>query len=73
MDEQEYPNSFGEWFKGRRKALDLTQDERTRRAGCSVHAVRKIENGERRPSKQLAGLLADALEFRGKKDRFLFT
>ncbi|QLQ08699.1 MAG: helix-turn-helix domain-containing protein [Anaerolineae bacterium] len=32
------------------------------RAGCSVFALRKIESGERRPSKQLAGLLADALE-----------
>ena len=58
----ETPGLFGEWLKQRRKALDLTQDELAERAGCSVFALRKIESGERRPSKQLAGLLADALE-----------
>jgi transcriptional regulator with XRE-family HTH domain len=42
----------------RRKALDQTREELARRSGCSVHALRKIESGERRPSKQLAGLLA---------------
>jgi predicted ATPase len=56
------PVSFGEWIKERRKALDLTQDELAQRAGCSIFALRKIESGERRPSKQLAGLLADALQ-----------
>jgi len=58
----EIPGLFGEWLKQRRKALDLTQDELAERAGCSVFALRKIESGERRPSKQLAGLLAAALE-----------
>jgi transcriptional regulator with XRE-family HTH domain len=58
----EIPGSFGDWLKSRRKALDLTQEELSARAGCSVFALRKIETGERRPSKQLAGLLADALE-----------
>lgn len=42
--------------------LDLTQEELAERAGCSIFALRKIEAEERRPSKQLAGLLADALE-----------
>lgn len=56
------PVSFGEWIKERRKALDLTQEELAQRAGCSVFALRKIETGERRPSKQLAGLLAAALQ-----------
>jgi len=56
------PGLFGEWLKQRRKALDLTQEELSKRAGCSVFALRKIESGERRPSKQLAGLLATALE-----------
>ena len=60
--ETETPVSFGEWIKERRKALDLTQDELAQRARCSVFALRKIESGERRPSKQLAGLLADALQ-----------
>ncbi|MFZ5883414.1 MAG: tetratricopeptide repeat protein [Chloroflexota bacterium] len=60
--ETETPASFGEWIKSRRKALDLTQEELSARAGCSVFALRKIESGERRPSKQLAALLADALQ-----------
>ncbi|NPV75635.1 MAG: helix-turn-helix domain-containing protein [Anaerolineae bacterium] len=60
--ETETPASFGEWIKSRRKALDLTQEELSVRAGCSVFALRKIESGERRPSKQLAALLADALQ-----------
>lgn len=60
--ETETPVSFGEWLKARRKALDLTQEELSARAGCSVFALRKIETGERRPSKQLAGLLANALQ-----------
>lgn len=55
-------DSFGEWLKSRRKTLDLTQEELAGRAGCSVFALRKIESGERRPSKQLAGLLAEALQ-----------
>lgn len=62
MDEQSSPVVFFEWFKRRRKALGLTQDELALRAGCSVSALRKIESGERRPSKQLAELLAQALE-----------
>lgn len=57
----EIPGSFGDWLRSRRKALDLTQEELSTRAGCSVFALRKIESGERRPSKQLAALLADAL------------
>lgn len=62
MDDLEIPSSFGEWLKLRRKAFDLTQEELAHRSGCSVFALRKIESGERRPSKQLAGLLAAALE-----------
>ncbi len=62
MQKNEFPTSFGEWLRGRRKTLDLTQDELAQRAGCSIFALRKIESGERRPSKQLAGLLATALE-----------
>lgn len=62
MDDLKIPLSFGEWLKSRRKTLDLTQEELAQRSGCSVFALRKIEAGERRPSKQLAGLLAAALE-----------
>jgi len=62
MDDPQFPILFGEWLKSRRKALDLTQEELAQRTGCSVFALRKIETGERRPSKQLAGLLASALD-----------
>ena len=62
MEEQNSPIVFSEWLKLRRKALDITQEELAKRAGCSVGALRKIESGDRRPSKQLAGLLAEALE-----------
>ncbi len=56
------PVFFGEWLKLQRRKLDLTQDELALRMGCSIFALRKIESGERRPSKQLAGLLAKALD-----------
>jgi len=72
MDNWDVPSSFGEWLRVRRKALDLTQDELARRAGCSIFALRKIESGERRPSKQLAGLLAEALGIR-PEDRSTFV
>ncbi len=58
----ESPLFFSEWLKRRRQSLDLTQAELAARAGCSIFALRKIEAGERRPSKELAGLLAGALE-----------
>ncbi len=54
--------TFGEWLKYRRRQLDLTQKELAEQAGCSVGTVRKIERDERRPSKQLAELLATELE-----------
>ncbi len=56
------PLIFSEWFKGRRKELGLTQEELAERASCSVFAIRKIEMGDRRPSRQLAGLLAKSLK-----------
>ncbi len=58
----DFPLTFGEWLKCRRKELGLTQDGLAERASCSVFALRKIEAGERRPSRQLAGLLAKSLE-----------
>jgi predicted ATPase/transcriptional regulator with XRE-family HTH domain len=61
-EEENIPLYFSEWVKGRRQELDLTQEQLAKRAFCSVHAVRKIEMGERRPSRQLAEVLAQALE-----------
>lgn len=54
--------SFGRWLEKRRKALDLTREELAQKVGCSVSALRKVESNERHPSKQLAELLAFALE-----------
>lgn len=71
MNDLDLPVSFGEWIKSRRKALDLTQEELAQRSGCSIFALRKIETGERRPSKQLAGLLAAALDI-PQEDRATF-
>jgi predicted ATPase/transcriptional regulator with XRE-family HTH domain len=51
--------SFGQWLRQHRKHLDLTQEELAQRIGCSYIAIRKMEAGERRPSRQLAYLLAD--------------
>ncbi|MFZ5882924.1 MAG: ATP-binding protein [Chloroflexota bacterium] len=56
------PATFGAWIKSRRRQLDLTQSELGKRAGCSEAAIRKIEADERKPSRQLAELLAAALE-----------
>ncbi len=53
---------FGRWIRRRRKALDLTQEALAQRAKCSVTTIRKIEAGSRRPSQQIAELLADCLQ-----------
>ena len=63
--------SFGNWIRQRRRALDLTQDELAERVGCSISAIRKLEADERRPSRQVAELLADTLQIPGA-DRLLF-
>jgi predicted ATPase/DNA-binding XRE family transcriptional regulator len=53
--------SFGHYLSARRHLLDLTQDELARRVGCSIVTIRKLEADERRPSKQIAELLATSL------------
>ncbi len=55
-------SSFGNWVRRRRKALDLTQQELAARVGCSVSLIFKLESDERRPSRQIAELLAEHLE-----------
>jgi class 3 adenylate cyclase len=54
-------HSFGYWLRRRRKALDLTQAELAVRVGCAEVTIRRIEADERRPSRQIAQLLADQL------------
>jgi transcriptional regulator with XRE-family HTH domain len=56
------PVSFGLWLKQRRKMLDLTQADLARRVGCATITIQKIEADERRPSLQVAELLADCLD-----------
>ncbi|MCL4861409.1 MAG: helix-turn-helix domain-containing protein, partial [Caldilineaceae bacterium] len=54
--------SFGAWVSKRRRLLDLTREELAQCVGCSVSSLRKIESDERRPSRQIAELLAQCLE-----------
>src|SRR5919199_5164633 len=54
--------SFGYWVRRRRKPLDLTQAELAARVGCAEVTIRRIEADERRPSRQIAALLADQLQ-----------
>ncbi len=55
------PTSFGYWVRRQRKALDLTQGDLARRIGCAAVTIQKIEAEERRPSAQIAELLAKHL------------
>lgn len=54
-------DSFGYWLRRRRKALDWTQADLARRVNCAAATIRKIEADERKPSRQLAELLATQL------------
>jgi transcriptional regulator with XRE-family HTH domain len=54
--------SFGAWVRTLRRSLDLTQEELAAQTACATITIRKIERDERRPSRQLAELLADALD-----------
>ncbi len=53
---------FGPWLKEYRKAHDLTRGDLAQAIGCSPETIHKIEAGARRPSKQIADLLADYLQ-----------
>jgi DNA-binding XRE family transcriptional regulator len=53
--------SFGQWLKQRRNTLDLTRDDLANLIGCAVITLYKIEADKRRPSKQIAELLAQHL------------
>ena len=54
--------TFGDWLKRRRRQLDLTQKELANLAGCGLGTLRKIEQGTRRPSKDLAASIGAALD-----------
>ncbi|HEY3473853.1 MAG TPA: helix-turn-helix transcriptional regulator, partial [Anaerolineales bacterium] len=53
---------FGSWLRRQRSLRRLTREEFAKRVGCSVSALRKIENEERHPSAQIAGLIANCLD-----------
>jgi predicted ATPase/transcriptional regulator with XRE-family HTH domain len=57
----ESPSTFGEWLRQSRKQLRLTRAQFAERVGCSIALLRKIEDGERRPSTQIAELMANCL------------
>jgi predicted ATPase/DNA-binding XRE family transcriptional regulator len=59
MDKSKGETQFGHWLKEHRRQFDLTQEELAMRVDCSWETIRKIESGVRRPSKQVAELLAD--------------
>jgi len=66
------PTSFGYWVRRRHKALDLTQGELARLVGCAEVTIQKIEADERRPSSQIAELLAEHLRIAaGERADFL--
>ncbi len=64
--------SFGYWVRRQRKALDLTQTMLAERVGCALITVKKIERDERRPSRDMAGVLADHLAIAdADRDKFI--
>jgi predicted ATPase/DNA-binding XRE family transcriptional regulator len=64
--------TFGQWLRRRRKGLCLTQAELARKVGCATITVQKIEADERRPSRDMARWLAEALEIGvSERQRFL--
>jgi transcriptional regulator with XRE-family HTH domain len=56
-------SSFGDWVSHRRRALDITLAELPQRVGSAAITMRKIEQDERRPSLQMAELLADRQQY----------
>jgi predicted ATPase/DNA-binding XRE family transcriptional regulator len=54
--------TFGQWLRRRRRALDFTQQELARRVGYSISALQKVEEDQRRPSRELVAHLLDQLE-----------
>jgi predicted ATPase/DNA-binding XRE family transcriptional regulator len=64
--------SFGRWVRQRRKALDLTQVVLANQVGCAVVTIKKIEQDERRPSRQMAERLAGIMLFtKSERDDFI--
>src|SRR5512143_481398 len=65
-------DTFGEWLRQQRTHLKLTREQFAERVGCSVALLRKIEDGERQPSTQIAELIANSLNI-PEADRATFV
>lgn len=64
--------SFGEWSQERRTQLRLSRPVLAQQVGCSPDMIKKIERDERRPSTQIAELLAEKLRIpEPEKDGFI--
>lgn len=71
-DDSERNLSFGELVQQRRRVLGLTRVALAQRVGCSPVTIKKLERDERRPSQQLAELLADHLRIAAtERSRFV--
>lgn len=65
-------SSFGRRVQRRRQLLDISAEGLAAQASISVHMLRKIERDERRPSREVAALLADALKIApAEREQFL--
>lgn len=56
-----HDESFGQQLRRLRRAHGLTQEALAEAAGCAVDTLRAIESGRRRPSRELAAILAARL------------
>ena len=64
--------SFGKWVEQRRKHLGYSRKAMALQVGCSTVMLQKIERDERRPSIQLANLLAQHLQIpEAEQERFI--
>src|SRR5262245_64071607 len=53
--------SFGRLLRQQRRARDLTQEGLAQQVYCAADTIKKLEQGLRRPSRQLATQIADCL------------
>ena len=64
--------TFGAWVQRRRQAMSLTRDQLAERVRCAAVTIKKIERDERKPSRQIADLLAEQLLIpRAERELFL--
>ena len=65
-------SSFGAWVRNRRQAMSWTRTELAKKIGCAPVTIKKIESDERKPSRQIAELLAEHLLIpRVERERFI--